>query len=156
MMKRPAMNFLIDAAAFAAFALLFSTGLVMRYQLPPGSGDLESHGGGRGAAYRLVSVLWGWTRHEWGAFHFWIAVALSAILALHLLLHWKWIVCMIRGTHSDASGWRLATGAVALVALIALAASPFIAPPQRLTREQLKSERVAASANADAVDQQKE
>lgn len=151
-MKRPQLNFLVDAASFVAFLLLLSTGLVLRYQLPPGSGGIEGHGSGRGTANRLVTLLWGQTRHDWGKIHLWIAVALLAALAVHLILHWKWIVCVLRGTRREASGWRFCLGMVSLVALIALVAAPFIAPTVDVPRGDLQNLREATPSHIDATD----
>ena len=50
MMKRANLNFLIDTVAFVAFVLLISTGLLVHYVLPAGSGHF--------------SILWGMDRHE--------------------------------------------------------------------------------------------
>ena len=136
-MKRPQVNLLIDVASFVAFVLLLSTGLLLRFQLPPGSGGLEGHGSGSGSADRVITLLWGQTRHDWGEIHFWIAVALLVVLTAHLLLHWKWIVCMIGGTHGDASGGRFALGLAAAIALVLLAAAPLVAPTQQATRGEL-------------------
>lgn len=93
-MKRANLNFVLDAVAFAAFVLLTSTGVLMRYVLPPGSGHF--------------SILWGMDRHEWGQLHFWIAVVLMASMGLHLLLHWRWIISMVKGRSREGSGIRVA------------------------------------------------
>lgn len=110
-MKKEKINFAIDAAAFAAFVLLASTGVLMSYVLPPGSGHF--------------STLWGMDRHEWGKLHFWVAIALMVFLGLHLLLHWRWIVCMIKGRPREGSGLRAALSIVAVTSLLGLAALPF-------------------------------
>ncbi|MBN1824925.1 MAG: DUF4405 domain-containing protein [Candidatus Eisenbacteria bacterium] len=88
-MRKNDWNFLVDAAALAALLLLLSTGILIRYVLPAGSGHFLA--------------LWGMDRHEWGTVHFWIAVVFLALMAIHLVLHWSWIACMIR--------WRPAEGA---------------------------------------------
>ena len=116
-MKRTAVNFFVDAAAFAAFVLLTATGLIERYLLPPGTGRFRA--------------LWGMNRHEWGEVHFWIAVVVAAVLALHLVLHWKWIVGVLRGRSPEGSGWRVALGVVGLIALLGLSAAPFLAESQQ-------------------------
>lgn len=139
-MKRAQLNFAIDAAGFAAFLFLLSTGLLLRYQLPPGSGRLHAVGSGRGAAERPIMLLWGWTRHEWGQIHYWIAGVLIAILAVHLVLHWKWIISVLRGTHSDASGLRFGLGLTSLIALVLLSAAPLLAPTQSVTRGDLQQQ----------------
>jgi hypothetical protein len=137
-MKRTQLNFAIDAAAFAAFLFLLSTGLLLKYQLVAGSGGLHPVGHGRGAADRPITLLWGWTRHDWGQIHYWIAGLLIAILAVHLILHWKWIICVVRGTRAEASGSRFAVGLVSLAALVLMAAAPVFAPLERVTRGELQ------------------
>jgi hypothetical protein len=91
----------------------------MRYVLPPGSG-------------RRVAI-WGLDRHGWGDLHFWIAVAFFALLALHLVLHWKWIVCVVRGRPREGSGIRVGLGLIGLVAVVALALAPLLTPVERIT-----------------------
>ena len=113
-MNRPTLNFLIDVVAFIAFAFLTTTGVLSRYMLPPGSGR--------------YATLWGLNRHGWGDLHFWVAVVLLGVLALHLVLHWRWILCIVRGQRTEASGTRVALGAVGLIGLVGLAAAPLLAP----------------------------
>jgi hypothetical protein len=144
-MKRTQLNFAIDVAAFAAFLFLLTTGLLLRYQLPAGSGGLHATGVGRGAAERPVTLLWGWTRHDWGDLHYWIAGLLVAILAVHLVLHWKWIVGIVRGTRSEASGLRFGLGLASLLALLLLAAAPVLAPTESVTRGELQQQQHSAA-----------
>jgi hypothetical protein len=151
-MTRTHFNFAIDALAFAAFVLLASTGVLLRYQLPPGSGGLYGRGMGRGEGQQLVLTLWGWTRHEWGTAHFWIACSLLAVLAVHLFLHWNWIVCVVRGKKVDRSGWRLGLGAVGLGALALFAAAPWLSPIESQTRRQLQYEQTAPTAPAELLE----
>lgn len=145
-MKRPALNFTVDLLAFVGFALLAATGLVLNFALPPGSGGPWGAGPGPGAAQRPVALLWGLTRHEWGRVHFWTAVALMSVLAVHLFLHWRWIACMAKGQPRARSGFRLALGMFGLLALAAFAASLFLSPVRKVPRSQLWQERGAASA----------
>jgi hypothetical protein len=150
-MKRTQLNFAIDAAAFAAFLFLLSTGLLLRYQLAAGSGGLHAVGSGRGASERPIALLWGWTRHDWGQIHYWIAGLLIAILAVHLVLHWKWIICVVRGTRAETSGARFAVGIVSLAALVLMAAAPLFAPLERVPRGELQRQQSrpeSATSNA--------
>ena len=55
-MKRSNLNFVIDVVAFVSFISLTTTGVLMRYILPPGSGH--------------YSTVWSLDRHEWGEFIF--------------------------------------------------------------------------------------
>jgi hypothetical protein len=116
-MRRTRLNFLIDFIGFVGFVFLTTTGVLMRYVLPPGSGH--------------HSKIWGLDRHDWGAIHFWIAAAFFFILAFHLLLHWRWIVNVAKGRPRDASGYRLGLGIVGLATVIALSISPLVTPVSR-------------------------
>ena len=41
--------------------------------------------------YALL-LLWGLLRHQWGTAHAWISVILLSVLAVHVALHWRWLV----------------------------------------------------------------
>lgn len=124
-MKRPTIHLIVDSLAFGAVALMISSGLVLRYILPPGSGRLIGEGTGQGALHRPITLLWGLTRSEWSDFHYWVSLALMAILAVHLALHWKWIVCVIRNQPREGSGLRFALGLLGLLSLLAAVLLPF-------------------------------
>jgi hypothetical protein len=141
-MKRTHVNALIDAAALLAFLLLLSSGLLLEYQLPAGSGDLLGYGAGQGAADRSIHLLWSWTRHDWGQIHYYIALSMMAILAIHLALHWKWIVCTVRGKPSNASGYRFALGCLGLMFATLLSAAPLISSKTTTSRSDLRESRM--------------
>jgi len=112
-MKKVALNYWLDFIAFVEFAFLTSTGILIQYALPERSGR---------------SSVWGLSRHEWGDIHFYIAIALFTTLAMHIVLHWNWIVNFTRG-HADASsGWRLLLGIAALIVVILMASAPVLSP----------------------------
>lgn len=140
-MKRVHLNAVVDAVAMLAFMLLASTGFVLRYQLPPGSGEIHGRGLGRGAMQKSIELLWGWTRHEWGDIHYWIALSLLIVLSVHLFLHWKWIVCVVRGTKPEASGWRFGIGLFAFLMVTLLVVLPLVTDTRTTTRQQLQQER---------------
>jgi hypothetical protein len=110
-MKRASLNFIIDSLAFAAFVFLTATGILVHYVLPAGTGRFAE--------------IWGLDRHEWGTIHYWFAIAMLAFMAFHLLLHWKWIVSVVKGRPHEGSGAKLFLGVISLVSLIALAIAPF-------------------------------
>lgn len=116
-MKRSTLNFIIDVIAFVGFVILTTTGVLMRYSLPPGSGR--------------YSTIWNFDRHQWGDFHFWVSVVFFSILALHLVLHWRWIVSVITGKPRVGSGFRVGLGIVGLLTVITLALSPLLTPVER-------------------------
>jgi len=137
---RKMLNATVDGAALAGFVLLVATGLLVRYTLPPGSGGRVPMGGGHGGAQREVGLVLGMTRHEWGDVHFWISVVLLAVLAVHVVLHWKWVASVVRGQprpEGAGTGARVVVGGVALVALVVVALLPLALEPERVPRSAL-------------------
>ena len=124
-MKIVKLNFIVDVVAFAGFVMLTTTGVLMRYILPPGSGH--------------YSTIWGMDRHEWGGIHFWVSVLFFSILAFHLILHWRWIVSVVTGRPREGSGLRAGLGIVGLVTVVALASAPLLAPVERNTGDKAAS-----------------
>jgi len=74
---RNRLNFVVDLVTLLVMWGMLTTGLLMKYVLPPGSG-------GRLAVFDM-------NRHEWGDIHFYLAVILCGLLFVHLLLHWQWV-----------------------------------------------------------------
>jgi hypothetical protein len=108
-------NFAVSTVAFVLFVVLAATGLVMRFVLPKGSGE--------------SLTLWGLGRHGWGGLHFWIAAAMLATIALHLILNWRWIVAVVRGRPREQGiGPRVGAGLAALAVLLGVVATPFLSP----------------------------
>jgi len=108
-------NFTVSAIAFALFVALAATGLLMRFVLPKGSGE--------------SLAVWGLGRHGWGGLHFWIAAAMLATIALHLILNRRWIVAVVRGRPREQGiGPRVGAGLAALVVLLGVVAAPFLSP----------------------------
>ena len=116
-MKRTTLFFAVDVIAFVLFVLLTSTGILVRYTLPPGSGHF--------------TTLLGMDRHDWGEIHFWMALVLLATLAVHLFFHWKWLVSMIKGKPREGSGIRFALAIVGLIALLGLVIAPLFVPVEQ-------------------------
>lgn len=116
-MTRTNLNFVVDVIAFIGFVVLTTTGVLMRYILPPGSGH--------------YSTIWSLDRHEWGDLHFWISVVFFSVLTLHLVLHWRWIVSVVTGRSREGSGFRAGLGIVGLLAVVAFAIFPLIIPVEK-------------------------
>lgn len=132
-MKKEHANPLVDLLALFLFAGLSATGLVLRWSLPPGSGrlgvDPSAH------PERSVWLLWGLDRHQWGSLHYWVAVALAAVLVVHLLLHRKWIVAVVRGRRRETDGLRPLLGVVGLVILLGMSLTPLLWPTVAVDRD---------------------
>lgn len=113
-MKRSTLILLVDSLAFAAFLFLTTTGVLLHYLLPPGSGGWVD--------------IWGMNRHQWGDIHYYISLTFFGILSLHMVLHWKVMVNLLKGRHRDEPRFRLALGALGLVVVILLAIAPLLTP----------------------------
>jgi hypothetical protein len=129
-MKRTKQNIVIDTIAFIGFVLLTSTGVLMRYVLPPGSGRSK--------------IIWGLDRHGWGSIHFWISIIFLSVLSIHLILHWRWILAVIKGRPHEGSGSRVGLGIVGLVGLLALSVAPLLSPIET-TSERSGSRHISSS-----------
>lgn len=138
-------NFVVDMFLYVGFVLLLGTGLILQYILPHGSGRIVGGGTGRASAEKLIATLWGMTREQWGQVHFWIAVAILVLMLLHLVFHWRWIVCMLRGTKRPpgVSGGRASVGLAGMFGILALVLLPFLAPVEETARSQLLEDRSA-------------
>ena len=99
-MRKVTLNFIIDLAACVVMILLAATGLVVRYVLPAGS---SGRGGGSQA------LLWELGRHDWGAVHFWLSVALGVLIVLHIVLHWTWVCTTTRRYLPSFAQWPSST-----------------------------------------------
>ena len=138
MLNKKQVNAAVDALSFAAFLLVTSTGVVLRYILPRGSGDIAGRGTGRMAAEKTVATIWGMTRAQWGDIHFWLSVILMAVLAVHLFVHWQWIACVIKGKKKEESGIRAALGFIGLICLVVFAVVPVLTPAVETPRKEFR------------------
>ncbi len=105
-MNRTFLNLLIDTTVAVLFLMMAATGYILRFPLPPGTNkDL---------------LLWGFTRHEWGGAHFWVSLALVSVLAVHLALHWQWVVSVVGRRllgRARVGGHSLVSGGLSILAL---------------------------------------
>ena len=115
-------NIVIDVVMLLVMMFLIAVGIVIRYTLIPGSERWIKYG------KNVELTVFGMDRHQWGYIHLVVGVVLSALLVVHLVLHWKQIVNMITKLLPQRSV-RVATstGIVIICTLIALA-PVFISP----------------------------
>ncbi len=106
-MKRPHLHLLIDGLLALMGLPLVATGLLLAYVLPAHS---------RGA------TVWGWTRHDWGELHLWIAMAMLALLLVHLALNWGWVSSvaarLVGGSGKPGMGRRASAGLLVLTLIV--------------------------------------
>ena len=84
-MKKSTLYFILACLMFLAGIVEGLSGFILWLALPTGGG----RGGGG-------SVFWGITKNTWIDLHDWVAVALLLLVVIHIILHWKWIVRMIK------------------------------------------------------------
>jgi hypothetical protein len=147
-MKRSTWVSLVDAVAFVAFVFLVGTGVLLKFVLPPGSGRVLGHGGGGRGGGRPVALVWDMTRHEWGEIHFWLSVLFLVVVALHLLIHWRWILVSFKGRHPQESRLLAGLGLVAVVGILAVAVAPLLSPKKTVSRRELQQERAGEQPRA--------
>jgi hypothetical protein len=111
--KRSTLILFVDAIAFFGFLFLTSSGVLLHFLLPPGSGGWSS--------------IWGLNRHDWGDIHFYVAMIFFGVLTLHLIIHWRVLLNMLKGRHHEGSTIRLALGLVGLITLLLVALAPLLA-----------------------------
>lgn len=103
MASRTTWNFWLDLVSFIAMLGLAATGVLVRWVLPPGSGSGK--------------VLFGFDRHGIGEIHFWFAAATVALVAVHLLMHWRWVCSVAARPFGGAAASRRARTAWGLAVL---------------------------------------
>jgi hypothetical protein len=86
------------AEAISGFILWFG------FQAGTGGGGGHGHGGGGGTGNL---TFWELSKHTWIDIHDWVAIALVVMVAIHVILHWKWLV-RVAGSLFRKKPYRLA------------------------------------------------
>ena len=87
-MNKAKLNLMLDAVIGVAFLLSGITGIAF---LVMGEGGYQ---GGRNPGFS-TSFL-GLSRGMWSDLHTWASLVMMAGVVVHLVFHWRWIVCMVR------------------------------------------------------------
>jgi hypothetical protein len=85
--KQTRNNWLIDAALFTGAIVSMLTGIYFLF-LPVGG-----YQGGRNPMYGITFLF---ERHTWEDLHTWFGIGMIVAALIHLVIHWNWIVSMIR------------------------------------------------------------
>jgi hypothetical protein len=90
-MSKARLYFAVVVVSFVAFVLEAFSGFVLWLVLPrgPGGSGWGGGGGGDGASFLF-------DRQTWLDIHDWTGVALLCFIAVHVALHRKWIVRMLK------------------------------------------------------------
>ncbi len=85
-MNKVKLNYLLDAVIGLAFLLSGATGVAF---LLMGDGGYQ---GGRNPGF--ATALLGLSRGTWSDLHTWASLVMIVGVVVHLVFHWKWIVCV--------------------------------------------------------------
>jgi hypothetical protein len=96
MITKAKLNFAVDAMILVAFLAAAASGIVL-LGMPHGGFQ-----GGRNPNFGQTVLFL--SRDGWSDVHVWGSLAMIAGIVIHLALHWRWIVCMVR--RFAASGER--------------------------------------------------
>jgi hypothetical protein len=102
MVSKAKLNFVIDAMILIAFLVAAVSGVVLMAM--PHAG----YQGGRNPSYGATVLSL--ARGEWSDLHVWSSLGMIAGIVVHLALHWKWILCMVKRFLSIGRGPALAGG----------------------------------------------
>lgn len=108
-MKKTDWQYLVDTLLFLCIVGIIFIGFLMGLFLPQGPTAPES------AKYFL-----GLHRHQWGNIHFYLSIAFTALIIIHLILSWKWIKSKSRQVFKGGWGAVLIITAVASILIITL------------------------------------
>jgi len=106
-MKKADWQYLVDTLLFVCIVGIIIIGILMGLFLPKGPSAPES------SKYFLNLH-----RHQWGNIHFYLSIAFTALLIIHLTLDWKWIKA--RANHLFKKGWKTALIATAGISILLL------------------------------------
>ncbi len=85
-MSKTKLNYLLDAVIALGLVLSALSRVVFLFA---GSGGYP---GGRDPGFQTEFL--GISRSVWSDLHTWVSLVMIVGVAVHLLLHWEWIVCM--------------------------------------------------------------
>jgi hypothetical protein len=116
---------------FMSMAAIGGIGLLMKYVLIPGQDRWVKYG-------RNVDLqMFGQNRHEWGSIHLLLGYIFFGLLIVHIIIHWKAIICLLRCTIK----WPLARIISVLIFIVicfCCIVMPFILKPEILEIEKGK------------------
>ena len=88
MVGKAKLNFVVDAMILIAFLAAAVSGVVL-LRMPHGG-----YQGGRNPDFDAAVLFL--SRSEWNDLHVWSSLGMIAGVVVHLALHWRWIVCMVK------------------------------------------------------------
>ncbi|HRT48317.1 MAG TPA: DUF4405 domain-containing protein [Bacteroidales bacterium] len=115
-------NFLIDIIMFIILMAIAGLGFLIKFVILPGYKVNEVYGSN--------IELWflGLDRHQWGSIHLYLSLFFLFLLFLHIVLHWKMIICLFRNMFSGVITRIVLSVLISLSVFFALI--PFFIKPE--------------------------
>ncbi|MGV8091227.1 MAG: DUF4405 domain-containing protein [Mangrovibacterium sp.] len=124
------LNLSIDIIMLLLLMPLAGIGFLIKYVLIPGIQRNERYGGD------VELEFWGLTRHQWGSVHLIISIVFLVLLLIHIILHWKMIVCIFGRMVPNKTLRAMSATLIACIGFL-LIAFPLFVKPEIVTRESL-------------------
>jgi hypothetical protein len=83
-------NFIIDILMFLCLAAITGMGLMMKFILIPGQDRWAVYG--KNVELYVLNL----ERHQWGTVHLIVSLCMLALLAVHIILHWKAVILQFK------------------------------------------------------------
>lgn len=83
-MNKAKINYIIDFILLLFFVGTAITGLIIFFFMPSGVR--------RGGSQNFIGIVKG----TWTDVHNWLGIVMIVIAVIHIVLHWKWIVCLTK------------------------------------------------------------
>jgi hypothetical protein len=125
---KPKINLTIDTIMFVVLMAIVGIGFLMKYVLVPGYIRNLMYDG------NINLYFLGLNRHGWGSIHLWLSFLLLFLLAFHIILHWKMIVCIFQRM-VPIKRWRIVISVIIVGIGLFMALFPFLIKPKQLLRE---------------------
>ena len=120
---RQKVNIVIDIIMFVVMVALVVVGFLIRYVLLSGTRRWEKFGS------NVDMTFLGLDRHQWGYIHLLIGIALVVLLVLHIVFHWKQMVCMVKRLIPSQTVLAV-VGAALILACVVMIFAPVIFQPE--------------------------
>ena len=98
-MRRTTRNYIINAIFSLLMLFQGVSGFILWFLLPGGYRYRGGAGGGGDVDGTFLLA-----RHDWLDVHKWAAVALLVMFAVHILVHWQWIIRMTKSYFRQGNG----------------------------------------------------
>ncbi|MBN2411354.1 DUF4405 domain-containing protein [candidate division KSB1 bacterium] len=118
-------NFIIDVLLLLIMSAIAGIGFLIKYVLLTGEQKWIKFGA------NIDQTLFGLDRHGWGYIHLVLGFICIGLLILHIIFHWKMIVCMF-GHLLKPSTWRNAVSTIFLLICLVLIFIPLFLTPKNI------------------------